>query len=913
MPLRDGGIPEAVRSGFDAGLFSLPAQAGRPQASATASSQTLWHVPVVMVSFSDDTLDYGAAEFESALFDTTGATPDGSVYDYYRWASRGRLRVTGRVVAVVNLPHTREWYAALNYGLTYSGTPNNSFGAVYDALAQCHRTVNWAEFDQDRDGYVDMLWVLHAGEGGETSLDRNNLWSITSRLSGGWRGGSPFVTEQLLPGAINVYYRLDRFSILPELSGIRPGQRAEIGTFCHEFGHALGLPDLYDTTTLGGGANAGPGNWSLMATGGFGGNGVTPESPSHVGGWAARFLGWENSERPARDTVRTLAPLATSGGLLEFWFQGQPNPEHFLLEVRDRSGFDRSLNNGGLIVTHLDEAAIGQRLAANRINAGLTPGLWIVEADGDSDLVVGRNRGDAYDPFPGLGGRTEISEDSAPSTDSFAGAPTSIALSGIQRLGESVRFAMQVRAPGWNAPVVLEGPGYAPEASLGAAPAAVRDARGNVHVASSERRQGVPQIVVRSRDLAGAWEPPFVATASDVAALDPALALLPGGDLALAWSDARGGRGRIWYRARVRGVWSEPRLVGDLPGQNRGPTLAADDAGRVHLAWLNTQSDLPAVWTVSFLYFAPFGSPRPLTGTGELPGAPLAIADPSGTVHFAWIDNGLAPRRIMFRRFHPDSGYAARLAMTPPPGTDQTTFTLARGTDGALHTVWVSAGSASRELRWQRRSSALPPWPRDSVIEIRSAYLQELSMTVDPHGRLHVVYESAPTGQPQVWYKRWRPGYGWDLHSTEVAELADGGGSRPWLLAESPGNVAVLYTNYAGTVPALVMRERRLDPAQVVDVPQAAATPVAPRLEAGPNPVAPGQGLAFRWPAGAPGDAVELFDVAGRRVATARLERDLGPWRGATLDAGTVAGLRGGVYFARVRGGGGLARLVVLR
>ena len=63
--------------------------------------------------------------------------------------------------------------------------------------------------------------------------------------------------------------KIDQFSALPEMSAVEFRQFTEIGVFCHEFGHDLGWPDLYDTSALGGGSNLGPGNWCLMATGAY--------------------------------------------------------------------------------------------------------------------------------------------------------------------------------------------------------------------------------------------------------------------------------------------------------------------------------------------------------------------------------------------------------------------------------------------------------------------------------------------------------------------------------------------------------------------------------------------------------------------------------------------------------------------
>jgi immune inhibitor A len=328
---------------------------------------------VIRVAFTDSAIVHPKLLFEQRMFDTTGAVPTGSMTEYYRWASHGRLLVTGEVVATLLLPHDRNYYAYDAWGVNAIGTPNNAYGMFRDAINGCDAAVDFSRFDRDRDGFVDMLWLVHAGPGGETTGHRRDLWSITSRASSGWNNGTPMETNDLVPGTTQQHMRIDRFTVLPELSTLRPGQLSEIGVYCHEFGHTLGLPDLYDTSTMGSAANLGPGNWSLMSTGAYGGNGYTPESPSHLGAWPLVWLGWANRLRPTQDTTLVLPPVADGGPVLEFWFQGEDSPEHFLIETRARDRFDRDLEEEGLIITQVDEALVGSRIGANTINTGPTP------------------------------------------------------------------------------------------------------------------------------------------------------------------------------------------------------------------------------------------------------------------------------------------------------------------------------------------------------------------------------------------------------------------------------------------------------------------------------------------------------------------------------------------------------------
>ncbi|MFM8559212.1 MAG: hypothetical protein ACKOC6_06380, partial [bacterium] len=65
------------------------------------------YIPIIRVAFSDSALAHPAVALTQRLFDTTGVVPSGSMAEYYAWASRGRLRGRGEVVATVTLPRER--------------------------------------------------------------------------------------------------------------------------------------------------------------------------------------------------------------------------------------------------------------------------------------------------------------------------------------------------------------------------------------------------------------------------------------------------------------------------------------------------------------------------------------------------------------------------------------------------------------------------------------------------------------------------------------------------------------------------------------------------------------------------------------------------------------------------------------
>ncbi len=904
MPPAAGSLPAELSIAFEDQLFAVPERA---DGSGTSGSQTEWKIPVLIVSFADSGISHTPEEFERLLFDTTGSTATGSVFDYYQWVSGGRLRVLGRVVDVVTLPNDRAFYAGNAWGLNAIATPNNSFGACTDALRRSRSDIDWSEFDRDHDGYVDMLWVIHAGLGGEAS-DRSNLWSVTSRLTSGWRSAASWATRDPIPGSSTQFVRVDRFTILPELSSFWRTPISEIGVYCHEFGHALGLPDLYDTVNLSGVVNVGPGNWSLMSSGAYGTDGHSPEYPAHMGAWPLQYLGWDHTIRPTQDGVIRLEPIEGSGSVVEWCFQGEAGPEHFLIENRQRLGFDRNLIGEGLIVYHIDEPTISGGLRGNRVNAVLTPGLRLMEADGDLDMEQGRNRGDGNDPFPGALGRRLLDDDTSPSTRTFENRVTNIALRDVREEGDVVRFLLQVRPAGWFSPQVTEGPPLDPSPIRRAARTAGVDDQGMCHLVQSENIAGHAQVQLRSGTAQ--WDSPIAVSSTSAGATDPTLAVLPGGDLAIAWSDTRSGRAQIYYRSRIGGTWTAERPVTQLPGNCMSPAIAADGRGTISLAFQYLEGGVGQIRFMRFTYFSPFGQSVPITSPADQPSDPAVVSAFDGTTHIVWRDQSGAAYRLWFCRSHPDSGVSGKLPLTAPPTRSQLGYSVALDPGGALHSVWQTSSPGQSQLHYQLRSKTRPPEPADTLIESQGYPVQNPVLAVDADRNVHVAFEAAPN---QVLCARYRlnvPSRGWDDMSTHVSEVGEGTVSRVEPMATGSGKVTVAYIQYRQDGAHFVVRRRDPALASFLEVPPAAWNFPSP-LSVAPNPIRPGQSVDLTWAsvAGNAPSAIEILDVAGRRL------------QGPIAIAGGQARISGsvtrawapGVYFVRFPSSrAGAARLVVL-
>jgi hypothetical protein len=766
-----------------------------------------------------------------------------------------------------------------------------------------------------------MLWVVHAGLPGEAAPNRfrNDLWSITSQLAGGWIGTSAYETTELVPGSVTQHMRIGRFSILPELSYFAPGQRSEIGVYCHEFGHALGLPDLYDTRD-GGTTNSGPGNWSLMGTGVYGGDGHSPQYPAHLGAWPALFMGWAQTLKPTEDTPVVLPPLGSGAQILDLSFQGEANPEHFLVEARRREGFDRNLPGDGLIVYRLNEAVIGHGIQSNSINSGLTPGIVIVEANGSSDLTRGINRGDPGDPYPGASGRASLFDGTPPpNTLTFLGAPMGVGLFDIAPVAEGMSFFAQVRAIGWAPAVDRTAGAYSPAEVQTPATTTVLTPDGTAYSVASESRVGHLQVVLRSRH-AGTWDAGSVVSQSSGDAFEPALTLLGTDDLAMVWSDTRQGAVRIYYRARVGGVWTSEQALSTLSGEHRAPSIGADRKGGIHVAWVVIGQDLPKILYLRFPYLSPYGQPFTVSGASESAANPLVTALPMGGAIVTWTNNATWPTALQFSRCGLDSLPSLSRTLTPESGQPKTWVSMVAESSGVLHSLWIESGSTGSELHYQRRPAGGGFAPEDTVLETSNSTLAKARLMRDPAGGLHVVFERSVSGVTQIRYRRRHPGLGWDANGTDVTAMADGAAVQPAVLASSPGNVIVLYRSFPGGVPRFMERCRLTDWPAVLAAPQAVAVAMPSRLSIRPNPAHAGQKVEFYWNAapkltadGTVSGALEVYDLAGRRVAVVDLQPRDSQLHGHLGSDQTRLWLAG-VYFVRPRGVSGAAqRLVVLR
>lgn len=213
-----------------------------------------------------------------------------------------------------------------------------------------------------------------------------------------------------------------------------------IGVFCHEFGHLLGLPDLYDTDDSDDQHN-GIGEWGLMGTGGWVGN---EEYPAGMTAFSKEMLGWGKVE-DITGKGGTYELTAANGEGQIYKIKTQNNNEYFLLENRQQQGTDEYIKGKGLAIWHINTDQTEKYPASIHVNSQVNlKGVDLEEADGNDDLDHRNNRGDDGDFFPGSAQRSSFSASSDPSSnlynDKGKGVLSDINIENIKLSGSTISF-----------------------------------------------------------------------------------------------------------------------------------------------------------------------------------------------------------------------------------------------------------------------------------------------------------------------------------------------------------------------------------------------------------------------------------------------------------------------------------------
>jgi M6 family metalloprotease-like protein len=413
------------------------------------------YVPVVLGLFDDPPMSppVTQTDVQNGYF---GGQP-GSVAHFYAEVSNDSIALIGQVQAWVTSSMTQAEATQGTSGSAISGLGCCGIGDYIRSVLDLQAGVDWGAYDndgpdgvpnsEDDDGYVDALAVIHPTVGAECDGNENSdrIWSHKWTLSDASTAGAYYQTSTTSNAPGVAFIRVDDYFVQGALSCDVPGALNEIGVFSHELGHAFGLPDLYDTQSVGG-VHDGAGRWDLMATGTWGCSGTAPYSPCHMSAWSKAALGWVTVDTlPAGMDHGTLAlpPVETSGVVYRVDAQNGSD-EYYLLENRQSlaaATYDQQLPSEGLFVWQVDQGVVDARWADNWVNAFDHMGVWLRQADGLDELRLSAGeRGDPGDPFPGSTANTAFHAATNPAARTWEGAATGLSILDIALSGDDVTF-----------------------------------------------------------------------------------------------------------------------------------------------------------------------------------------------------------------------------------------------------------------------------------------------------------------------------------------------------------------------------------------------------------------------------------------------------------------------------------------
>jgi len=422
---------------------------------------------VILWDFADHAADqvaHPAADYHDMIF-SVGTFPTGSMNDYYREVSYGQFSVTGLASG---------WTTSTNTYASYEN-PDGSQDAgtaqlmLKDAIAQLDPVLDFSQFDNDGpdgvpnsgddDGLVDALFFVHAGAGEESTGNANDIWSHAWAVSGG----------VLTDDGVYVY----RYSVEPE--EMTDGSLMTMGVFAHEYGHVLGLPDLYDTDY----SSSGIGEWGLMSAGSWShrDGDRAGSCPTHMTAWCKSQMGWLTPTVINSETLNVVVtPVETGAVAYKVYRLGQTGgDEYFLVENRRTLGFDEGLmrraytfdlpSPEGLLITHVDESVGSNSNDLHRLVdvVDASPwfnqdGTWHENLDGPRNYARWEyldefNTGDNGDLWPGwtavssdstnwVGSRDRriFSDASIPSAVDFSCEPSNVIMTNMLMMGDDVRL-----------------------------------------------------------------------------------------------------------------------------------------------------------------------------------------------------------------------------------------------------------------------------------------------------------------------------------------------------------------------------------------------------------------------------------------------------------------------------------------
>jgi len=374
---------------------------------------------VLLVEFSNRSFTEG---YDNTLFNDLvngdnfnydGAT--GSIRQYFMDQSYGQFQPEFDVVGPVKMSNTLAYYGNNDS----NGSDQYAYEMIIEACKAADKDfdIDFSQYDNDGDGIVDFVYAIYAGYGESYGAGEKYIWPHMSSLVS--RG-----QNVELDGV-----KLDHYACSCELKYTSGTTLEGIGSFTHEFGHVLGLPDFYQTNS---GSDVAIGYYDVMDRGCYNNGSHTPPGYSGFERYCMHWLEFNDlSERKADIQVPWIGEEPVAYRLQSTY----NDDEYFVLENRQPSGWDAHLPASGMMITHIDY--LESAWQSNVVNNTSSHFRYSI-VPADNDISTSNFEGDLW---PGLN-QTAFTDTSIPAATLFTGGSLHKPVTNIRNTGGMVLFSL---------------------------------------------------------------------------------------------------------------------------------------------------------------------------------------------------------------------------------------------------------------------------------------------------------------------------------------------------------------------------------------------------------------------------------------------------------------------------------------
>jgi len=369
--------------------------------SATIQRTTTGNVRVlcILAAFKDKAFVKTNAEFDALMnqvgYNAGGAK--GSVRDFYFENSYGLMNLQVTVIGPVTVSNTVAYYGNFPRWSEFAN----------EVVDQADPLVNYSQFATN--GQVESFHIIFAGYGDEAFGDHQQIHSHAGELD-------PVTHTPVIKDGV----KLLNYSCSPELRGSSGSDITYIGAIAHEMGHGFGSPDYYDFANS---VYTGSGKWDLMAGGALNDDG---RQPAHINPFQKIQFGWITPQTlTVGNKVSNMPPSANNA--IVYKIMANSNGEHYLLENRQKVGFDASLPGHGLLIWHIAESASNYNMHSQPNNTHPQQ-VYPVCASSTMATPIPNTPSSYGDinsagcPFPGTSGKTVFTDSSTPQAFRWIGS-----------------------------------------------------------------------------------------------------------------------------------------------------------------------------------------------------------------------------------------------------------------------------------------------------------------------------------------------------------------------------------------------------------------------------------------------------------------------------------------------------------